>query len=312
VFAPSPEHGEPRQFTQKTGAAGSYGSRRTTAAFDRIRSLGLGLLWLRDIRSRTGATAGCSSMSLISGILLATRSAGPGPRIAVALLVTVGLAVLARGIRAVTTGGAVAGALLTFTMFVAAGPGTFAGVAAVFLLAWGSTSWGRTRKRQVGTRDASGRRAIQIVANLGAATAAAILWAATSRPGFLPAVASALAEAAGDTVSSECGQALSPRARLVTTGECVAAGVDGAVSFPGTVAGIAGAAGVALVCAAAGVISDRQIGWAVAAAVAGIFADSYLGAVLQRRGLLSNDSVNFISTMLAGALAFLGAHWAAS
>ena len=249
-------------------------------------------------------------MSLSPGMLQATPWAAGETRIALALLLTVALAVVARGIRAVTTGGAVAGTVLTFTM-LAAGMGTFAAVATVFLLAWGSTLWRRTRKQRMGVGEGSGgRRGIQIVANLGAAAAAAVLWAVTGQAGFLLALASALAEAAGDTVASECGQALAHRARLVTTWESVAAGVDGAVSLPGTAAGVAGAVIVAAVCAAAGVISARQTGWAAGAATMGIFADSYLGASLQRRRLLSNDGVNFISTILAGTLGFLCARWA--
>lgn len=250
-------------------------------------------------------------MSLIPGMLQVTPWAGDGARIALALLLTVALAAVARGIRAVTTGGAVAGTVLTFTMLAAAGMGAFAAIATVFLLAWGSTLWRRTRKQRMGVGEGSGgRRGIQIVANLGAAAGAAVLWAVTAQAGFLLALASTLAEAAGDTVSSECGQALTHRARLVTTWESVAAGVDGAVSLPGTAAGVSGAVIVAVVCAAAGVISARQIGWAAGAATVGIFADSYLGALLQRRRFLSNDGVNFISTILAGTLGFLCAHWA--
>jgi len=38
------------------------------------------------------------------------------------------------------------------------------------------------------------------------------------------------------------------------------------------------------------------------AAVAGLFADTLLGATLERRGSLNNDSVNFISTSLAALI----------
>ena len=41
------------------------------------------------------------------------------------------------------------------------------------------------------------------------------------------------------------------------------------------------------------------------AAVAGMLFDSLLGALLERRNLLNNDAVNFLSTVFAAALAFL-------
>jgi uncharacterized protein (TIGR00297 family) len=122
---------------------------------------------------------------------------------------------------------------------------------------------------------------------------------------FLVALVAALAEAAADTVSSECGQAISRQARLITTWAPVPAGVDGAVSLPGTAAGIAAAISVVLVCAGAGLITFRQSGCAIFAGVLGMLADSYFGALLQRRGRLNNDGVNFLSTLAAAALGFL-------
>jgi len=47
---------------------------------------------------------------------------------------------------------------------------------------------------------------------------------------------------------------------------------------------------------------------AVAAGVFGMVVDSFLGALLERRGWIGNDSVNFISTVVAavGAAAVAG------
>jgi len=41
------------------------------------------------------------------------------------------------------------------------------------------------------------------------------------------------------------------------------------------------------------------------AAVLGMTADSYLGALLERRKLLTNDWVNFLSTLTAAGVASL-------
>jgi uncharacterized membrane protein len=37
--------------------------------------------------------------------------------------------------------------------------------------------------------------------------------------------------------------------------------------------------------------------------ILGLFADSYLGAVFERRGWLNNDAVNFLSTLVAAIAA---------
>ena len=224
-----------------------------------------------------------------------------------ALALTLAVAALARRIRAVNTTGAIVGCALTLIMLFTAGIRAFAGVAAVFALAWASTRFGYQRKQRLGTAEKpSGRSGSQIAANLGVPAAMAALSRVTGVPGaFVVAMVAALAEAAGDTVSSECGQAVAREARLITTWERVPAGVDGAVSLLGTLAGTAAALTVALACAAAGLISVQQVSCAALAGVLGMFVDSYLGALLQRRGKLDNDAVNFLSTLAAAAAGFL-------
>jgi uncharacterized protein (TIGR00297 family) len=230
---------------------------------------------------------------------------GVSPRNAgFAVVLTVAVALLAWGIRSVNTGGAIAGSALTLIMLFAAGIRVFAGIAAVFALAWASTRFDYQRKQQLGTAEKpTGRSASQIAANLGVPAAMAVLGLITrAHTAFMVALVAALAEAAADTVSSECGQAISREARLITTWAPVPAGVDGAISLPGTAAGIAAAISVVLVCSGAGLISFRQSGYAVVAGVLGMLADSYLGALLQRRGKLNNDGVNFLSTLAAAAI----------
>ena len=122
---------------------------------------------------------------------------------------------------------------------------------------------------------------------------------------FLLAAAASLSEAAADTVSSEVGQASSENARLITTFEKVPAGTDGAVSPLGTLAGIAAATIVSLICVLGGLSPWKWSGISAVAAVLGMIADSYLGASLQRRDMLNNDSVNFLSTLFSAAVAFV-------
>ena len=192
-------------------------------------------------------------------------------------------------------------------------------VLAVSLLALAATRAGRAKKERLGTAEPRrGRSASQVAANLGMAALVASepvkIWLLNSR--WLPLAAhagasllamplAALAEAAADTVSSEIGQVLGGRPRMITTLRAVEPGTDGAVSVAGTLAGMVAAAAVA----GAGSWAMRG-GWIVftlscAGAVFGLLFDSLLGATLEKRGWLNNDAVNFLSTASAAGFALL-------
>ena len=231
---------------------------------------------------------------------------GPAGRWAVAGVLTAGLTVLARLVRGVTNSGAIAGAIACFVLYLAGGSGAFAALIAVFGLAWITTRAGHHRKQRLGTAERrEGRKASQVLANLGVATAcAAFSVAGQHRAGFLLAMAAALSEAAADTVSSELGQAFGEKPRLITTWRVVPAGTDGAVSLTGTAAGIMAAGIVGSVCLLGGVLSARGMAISTITAVLGMVSDSFLGAWLERRHLINNDWVNFLGTLTAAAAAF--------
>lgn len=226
-----------------------------------------------------------------------------------ALIVTLAFTTLAWRIRGVNGSGAWAGGVICFLLFAAAGPGAFAALVAVFLLAWISTRTGYRRKQALGTAESkTGRSASQVLANLGVATACAVLHLAHSSSYwesiFLCAMAAAFAEAAADTVSSELGR-IQDHALLITSWKKVPSGTDGGVSLTGTLAGISAAILVCAVCLAVRLISRRNAGIALLAASMGMFADSFLGAWLESRRWLNNDGVNFLSTLIAACFAIL-------
>jgi uncharacterized protein (TIGR00297 family) len=200
-----------------------------------------------------------------------------------------------------------AGAVVCFLLYVGAGIGAFAVLVSVFGLTWISTRLGYQRKKKLGTAEKpDGRTALQVLANLAVAASCAGLSAVNSRSAlFLVAASAALSEAAADTVSSEVGQARSEKARLITTWKEVTAGTDGAVTWTGTLAGITAATTVSLVSVLTGIVPLRWLGISITAAVAGMVADSFLGALLERRKLLNNDAVNFVGTLIAAGAAFL-------
>lgn len=175
----------------------------------------------------------------------------------------------------------------------------------LFLLTFAATQFGRARKEAMGTAESKrGRRASQVLANLGAA---GILAAGGPAGGFvssamLAACVAALAEATADTVSSEIGQALAGKTFLITTAETVTAGTDGGISAAGTACGAIAAAVVVAVSPVARDF-DTAVGVFVAAC-AGLLFDSLLGATVERRGWLGNDLVNFASTVFAAVVAW--------
>jgi len=228
-------------------------------------------------------------------------------RLITATLVTLGFAALAWRLRGVTASGATAGFLATLTLFIASGPAMFAAVFTVFVLAFAATRVGRSRKQQlrIAERD-SGREASQVLANIGCAALFAALAQLTGwRAVFLAGSIAALAEAAADTVSSETGKALARAARVITSWKPVPAGTDGAISFPGTVLGISAAGIIAYEAATTGILNGKSAFVAVVAGVAGMFLDSVLGAMLERRGRITNNAVNLISTAFAAGLALI-------
>jgi len=231
---------------------------------------------------------------------------GLASRLGIAIAVTLLFTLLARWLRGVSVSGAVAGATISFLLYVAAGPGAFVALVSVFALTWLATRFGYRWKQELGTAEKQGgRTGSQVLANLAAAAACAGLFALRGKSAFLLGTAAVLSEATADTVSSELGQAQRKRARLITTWEVVAAGTDGGVSVFGTAAGIAAAILTSLVCSLVRLIPLRRIGIAVFSAILGMVADSYLGATLERRKLLNNDWVNFLSTLVAAGIAIL-------
>jgi uncharacterized protein (TIGR00297 family) len=237
---------------------------------------------------------------------LVYRWASSPKLLAVAALVTVAFAVLARVLRGANRSGAVAGGLACFLLFAAAGPAAFAALVVLFLMTWGTTRLGYQRKLALGLAERKeGRTAWQILANLAAAAFGSVSYGATGNRVWLVVTLAALAEAATDTVASEVGQYRGACARLITTWGQVPAGTDGGITMVGSAAGLAAGSVMAAIGSVGGMISPAQIWIPIAAGFAGMLSDSMLGATLQRRGWISNQGVNFVGTFAAVALAYV-------
>jgi len=227
-------------------------------------------------------------------------------RIILAVVVNLALALVALGLRLVTKSGAAAGFLLGVAIYVGYGYKSFLLLVAFFALGSAATRLGYAHKakRGVAERRGGARSWREAVANTAPAAFFALLVITTQQQtAFLLALIAALAEATGDTVSSEIGQWLSPQAYLITDLRPVPAGENGGVSWAGTLAGLAASAIVVGLGYGLGLCSPAGVALAFGAAVAGNLLDSLLGATLERRGLVTNGIVNFAGTGFAGALA---------
>jgi len=117
-----------------------------------------------------------------------------------------------------------------------------------------------------------------------------------------------LASALADTLSSELGVLSKSKPIDVVTLKESFPGENGAISKLGCVVSLAGGLVVSLLASFLGLFQGNFVLFLFVLTVSGFLGslfDSLLGATLEKRGDLSNGSVNFISTLFAGLIAVL-------
>lgn len=259
------------------------------------------------------------------------------PSIPLALLVATIVASTGWRLAALTGGGALAAIAVGTAVLWGTG---WAGGAALLVFFGGSSLVSRiTAHATPAWVDARGnqRDVIQVFANGGMALFGG-LWAGHDPIAGLAIVTGSLAAAAADTWATSLGGLSRSKPRLIHSGRSVPAGTSGGVSLAGTGGGLIGAV---LVAGAAGMMAGntRLILLGTAVGVAGMMADSLLGATLQGRfrcvscqlpserrthrcgartepvggvAWIGNDAVNLLATVLAGAAGWCLAFWLAA
>jgi uncharacterized protein (TIGR00297 family) len=91
----------------------------------------------------------------------------------------------------------------------------------------------------------------------------------------------------------------------VLTLSTVRPGTSGGMSMEGTAAGIAASFILALVGVAVGLITAPFVWCVVAGAFVGSLVESVLSSKLEAAGILNNDALNFINTLVGAAFAVL-------
>lgn len=222
--------------------------------------------------------------------------------IVAAFSVTALCAALAYALGMVSRGGALGGFVVGVAVYLSLGSPGFA-VLALFVVGGSAlTRLGYRSKEQVGTAEASGGRrgAKNALANCGVALLCALLAALIPSEAFAAAFVASLGAAFADTAESEVGQLVLRPPRLIINLRKVPPGTDGAISAPGTLAGLAAATLTAALGFGVGLVESP--GAAALAAFLGTVMDSLLGALTPRLG---NELTNVFCTLVAAALAFL-------
>jgi uncharacterized protein (TIGR00297 family) len=229
--------------------------------------------------------------------------------------------------RKLTSQAAVAGAVCGWAVYIGDGFRGLALLALFFALGTAATSW--RKKEKLGMRGTAAhqsiRRISQVIANGGIAALTGLLALAFPAHGqlFSLMLAASLSSATADTLSSELGMVYGRRFFNVLTLKTDERGLDGVISLEGLLLGLIGSALVAAIFlvvpaspAAVTAINlaqphqhdpivskGRAFLVLILAGTIGNLADSILGALLERRGLIDNDAVNFLNTLVAAACA---------
>ena len=204
-------------------------------------------------------------------------------RAALGLLLASAIALAAGRLRLLSPSGVIA-AIACGTACAAAGWSWAVMLIAFFTVSSGLTRLGARRKRVAeGLVEKGGQRdAVQVVANGGVFSFAALMSLLSVSSVWTVVGAGALAAAAADTWATEIGTLARGKPRSITTWRPLPTGTSGGVTLIGSAAGLAGAAFVAMLAWAGGWPMGAIVG-ALAGGIAGTTADSLLGATVQAR-----------------------------
>jgi len=224
------------------------------------------------------------------------------------VLLLIAIVVASIATKKLTVGGAFTGAVMAILVYLGFGYTGVSMLATFFILGTVATIWKKKEKAAVKVQhDQSTRRdAGQVFANGGVAGAmGALSYFFPERTQLFDLmIAASLSSAMADTLSSELGMVYGRRFYNIISWKKDAKGLDGVISLEGTLIGVIGSAIIALIYAL-GLGWDRSFWLIILAGTIGNLSDSVLGALLERKQLLTNNGVNFLNTIIAAVFAGL-------
>jgi uncharacterized protein (TIGR00297 family) len=228
--------------------------------------------------------------------------------LSVGVLVSIPLALAAWKVGSITIGGALTGVIFAGVIYASLYLAGLVVLGIALALTLLTSRAGRATKAGIAAAKAGGeRRGVgNIVANCVVGTLGAALELFSFDWGLELAAAwfvAGIAAGASDTVASEIGKAWGGTPRSFPTWQRVAPGTPGAVSTLGTLAGVIAAALMTLPAAAMWLIPSTFVIPIVLASTCGAFLESALATRFEADGILDNNTLNFLNTAAAAALA---------
>ncbi|MGF7081852.1 DUF92 domain-containing protein [Mucilaginibacter sp. UYCu711] len=225
--------------------------------------------------------------------------------ISIILLLSAALSYTAKKL---TVAGAITGAFVGILIYKGAGFTGLVMLALFFIAGSWATGWQLNKKAAISAAEqhTSGRTAGQVLANGGvAALLGAYGWYSPNQATLITLmIAGSFAAATADTLSSELGTVYGHRFLNILTFKKDTRGLDGVVSMEGTLIGLAGALLIAFLYACSFGWSIAIL-WIVSAGFIGNLTDSVLGALLERKGLIGNNVVNFFNTAVGAGVCWV-------
>jgi uncharacterized protein (TIGR00297 family) len=207
-----------------------------------------------------------------------------------------------------TVPAAMVAVLVGIVVFAGAGYIGFILLGVFFVLGVLATSHKKELKANLhsGAAHTQRRNAGQVLANGGVAAlcAAGALVDPENAAVYSMMLAASLASAAADTLSSELGMVYGRNTFNILTFKKEPAGLDGVISWEGSLIGAAGSLAVAAIWSLDAGFGKGTFLVGLAGVVGNLF-DSLLGALLERKKYIGNDLVNFCNTLFAAFTAWL-------
>lgn len=255
--------------------------------------------------------SGAAALAGLAGLTPGALAEGAARAVSLypsALAVTLVAGITAYLLRAVSLSGLIGGVVVGTLVAVGLGWWGLGALGCFFVLGSAATRAGLARKQALGIAEdrAGSRGAVHALAKGSVPALCALLALAGADPAACGiAFAGAVAAATFDTVASEIGKWLGGPTLLLGTLRRVPPGTRGGVSLAGTLSGAAGAALVAGLAAAGGLVPGGAGGAAVwVAAAAGTFSERPL-ALLASEGGAHPAALNLFNTLVGAAVALL-------